>query len=63
MSRAASLRSIRGAATTMLALHGWARDARRLLGAGWELPSEAAVERDAAPTPHAIGHIRIDVRI
>ena len=48
VSRATFLRSICGAATTLLALQGCARDAGRLTGGLWELPREAALERDAA---------------
>jgi predicted TIM-barrel fold metal-dependent hydrolase len=48
MSRASFLRSICGAATTLLALQGCARDADRLLGGFWDVPPEAALEEDAA---------------
>jgi predicted TIM-barrel fold metal-dependent hydrolase len=48
MSRAAFLRSVCGAATTLLALHGCAADAGKLLGGGWDVPREAALEEDAA---------------
>ncbi len=48
ISRAAFLRSICGAATTLLALQGCARDAGKLLGGAWSVPPEAAVEKEAA---------------
>jgi uncharacterized protein len=48
MSRASFLRSICGAATTLLALQGCARDAESLLGGFWDVPPEAAFEDDAA---------------
>jgi predicted TIM-barrel fold metal-dependent hydrolase len=48
MSRASFLRSICGAATTLLALQGCALDARKLLGGDWAVPPEAAVEEEAA---------------
>ena len=49
VSRAAFLRSVCGAATTLLALQGCAGDAaRRSLGGGWDVPLEAALDREAA---------------
>jgi predicted TIM-barrel fold metal-dependent hydrolase len=48
MSRAAFLRSLCGAATTLLALQGCTWDARRLLGGDWGVPPEAALEEEAA---------------
>jgi len=49
VSRATFLRSICGAATTLLALESAARDAAgRALLAGWNVSAEAAVEADAA---------------
>jgi hypothetical protein len=48
MSRASFLRSICGAATTLLALQGCARDADWLLGGFWDVPPEAALEEEAA---------------
>lgn len=49
MSRGAFLRSICGAATTLLALQGSARDAAgSALGGGWELPAEGGLDPDAA---------------
>ena len=48
ISRAAFLRSICGAATTLLALQGCTRDVGRLLGGDWGVPPEAALEEEAA---------------
>ncbi|MBA3264134.1 MAG: amidohydrolase family protein [Thermoleophilaceae bacterium] len=48
ISRASFLRSICGAATTLLALQGCASDLGRLLGGRWDLPSEAGLEEEAA---------------
>jgi uncharacterized protein len=48
LSRARFLRSVCGAATTLLALQGCARDAGGLLGGFWEVPPEAALEQEAA---------------
>jgi uncharacterized protein len=48
MSRATFLRSVCGAATTLVALQGCWRDAGGLLGGSWELPKEAALEEEAA---------------
>jgi hypothetical protein len=48
MSRASFLRSICGAATTLLALQGCARDAGGLLGGFWDVTPEAGLEEDAA---------------
>jgi uncharacterized protein len=49
VSRAAFLRSVCGAATTLLALQGCADDAaRRALGGGWDVPLEAALDKEAA---------------
>jgi len=48
VSRATFLRSVCGAATTLLALQSCARDAGSLLGGFWEVPPEAAVEEEAA---------------
>ena len=48
VTRASFLRSVCGAATTLLALQGCARDADRLLGGFWDVPREAALEEDAA---------------
>jgi uncharacterized protein len=48
MTRSGFLRSVCGAATTLLALQGCARDADRLLGGFWDVPPEAALEEDAA---------------
>lgn len=48
MSRATFLRSLCGAATTLLSLQGCARDLRELVGGRWELALEAALEEDAA---------------
>jgi predicted TIM-barrel fold metal-dependent hydrolase len=49
ISRATFLRSICGAATTLLALQSCARDAgKSALGGFWDLPREAALEQDAA---------------
>jgi predicted TIM-barrel fold metal-dependent hydrolase len=48
-TRASFLRSLCGAATTLLALQGCAGGAaRRALGGGWELPPEASLDADAA---------------
>lgn len=47
VSRADFLRSVCGAATTLLALQGCAREAGRL-GGGWDVPEEAALDREAA---------------
>jgi predicted TIM-barrel fold metal-dependent hydrolase len=48
MSRGTFLRSICGAATTLLALQGCLKDAGKLGGGRWDVPPEAALERDAA---------------
>jgi len=49
LSRGAFLRSICGAATTLLALEETVRDAgKAALGGGWSLPAESALEPDAA---------------
>jgi uncharacterized protein len=49
MSRAQFLRSVCGAATTLLALQGCASEAaRRALGGAWTVPDEAGVDADAA---------------
>jgi predicted TIM-barrel fold metal-dependent hydrolase len=48
MSRAAFLRSICGAATTLMALQGCAKDLNRLFGGGWDVPGEAALEEEPA---------------
>jgi uncharacterized protein len=49
MSRATFLRSICGAATTLLALQGCATEAaKRALGGGWAVPEEAGLDADAA---------------
>jgi uncharacterized protein len=48
VSRATFLRSICGAATTLLALQGCLRDAGKLVGGRWDVLAEAALERDAA---------------
>jgi predicted TIM-barrel fold metal-dependent hydrolase len=49
ISRGTFLRSICGAATTLLALQSCTRDAaNRALGGFWDLPREAALEQDAA---------------
>jgi len=48
LSRAAFLRSICGAATTLLALQGCSRDFGRLFGGDWDLAPEAATEKEAA---------------
>jgi predicted TIM-barrel fold metal-dependent hydrolase len=48
MSRATFLRSLCGAATTLLALRGCTLDAGRLVGGDWGIPSEAALEEEAA---------------
>ncbi|HYX83470.1 MAG TPA: amidohydrolase family protein [Gaiellales bacterium] len=49
LSRAEFLRSVSGAATTLLALQGCAGGAaKRALGGGWRVPVEAALDADAA---------------
>ena len=49
VTRATFLRSVCGAATTLLALQGCAGDAaRRALGGAWDVPSEAALDEQAA---------------
>jgi uncharacterized protein len=48
VSRGAFLRSVCGAATTLLALQGCLRDAGKLVGGQWDLLGEAALEREAA---------------
>jgi predicted TIM-barrel fold metal-dependent hydrolase len=48
MSRSTFLRSVCGAATTLLALQGCLRDAGKLRGGAWELDPEAALEKEAA---------------
>ena len=49
VTRGSFLRSLCGAATTLLALQGCAGDAaRRLLGGGWDVPPEAALDEEAA---------------
>jgi predicted TIM-barrel fold metal-dependent hydrolase len=48
LSRGTFLRSLCGAATTLLALQGCLKDAGKLGGGRWEVPPEAALERDAA---------------
>jgi predicted TIM-barrel fold metal-dependent hydrolase len=48
LSRGTFLRSLCGAATTLLALQSCLKDAGTLRGGRWEVPLEAALERDAA---------------
>jgi len=49
MTRATFLRSLCGAGTTLLALQGCAGEsARRVLGGGWDVPSAAGLDEDAA---------------
>jgi uncharacterized protein len=48
MSRGTFLRSVCGAATTLLALQGCLKDAGKLGGGLWDVPPEASLERDAA---------------
>jgi hypothetical protein len=49
LSRATFLRSLCGAATTLLALQACAREAAvRVLGGGWDVPPEAALDQEAA---------------
>jgi predicted TIM-barrel fold metal-dependent hydrolase len=48
MSRGTFLRSVCGAATTLLAIEGCLRDAGKLRGGGWDVSPEAALEREAA---------------
>ncbi|MGH3105156.1 MAG: amidohydrolase family protein [Gaiellaceae bacterium] len=48
LSRAAFLRSVCGAATTLLALQSCAREAGSLIGGAWDVPPEAALEEEAA---------------
>src|SRR5207247_8248509 len=49
ITRGSFLRSLCGAATTLLALQGCAGEAaRHALGGAWELPPEAALDPDAA---------------
>jgi hypothetical protein len=48
MSRATFLRSVCGAATTLLALRSCNLDAGRLVGGDWGVPPEAALEEEAA---------------
>jgi hypothetical protein len=49
ITRASFLRSLCGAATTLLALQGCAGEAaRRALGGGWDVPPEASLDAEAA---------------
>jgi predicted TIM-barrel fold metal-dependent hydrolase len=48
LTRGEFLRSVCGAATTLLAIQGCTRSARHALGGYWAVPSEAALEAEAA---------------
>ena len=48
VTRGEFLRSVCGAATTLLAIQGCTRSARHALGGYWAVPSEAALEAEAA---------------
>ena len=63
VTRATFLRSVCGAATTLLAIQGCAGDAaRRALGGAWDVPSEAALDEQAARAVLAGNEFVFDVQ-